>query len=88
MSDVLIMNKSQMDQLSQRLRQKAEEVNQLRNEVSSLLGNTTWDGNRARRFRDEWASVFGPNLVKLQQALEENATFITSERTNAVTAMD
>ena len=88
MTDVLIMNKAHMDTLTQRFRQKAEEVNQLRNDITQLLGGTTWDGNRARRFREEWNSTFSPGLVKLQQALEENAGFLDQERVNAMTAMD
>lgn len=88
MSDVLIMNKAQMETLVQRFRQKADEVNSLRNEITQVLASTTWDGSRARRFREEWNGTFSPNLVKLQTALTENAEFITQERTNAMTAMD
>ncbi|MDH3754721.1 MAG: WXG100 family type VII secretion target [Acidimicrobiia bacterium] len=88
MSDVLVMNKAHMESLTQRFRQKAEEVERLRAEVTNLLGSTTWDGARARRFRDEWNGTFSPNLVKLQTALDENAGFLDQERANAMTAMD
>lgn len=88
MSDVLIMSKTQMEALAQRFRVKADEIAQLRAEVTQLLAGTTWDSNRARRFRDDWAGSFAPSLSRLQQALEDNAAFVGHERANAITAMD
>jgi len=88
MSDVLIMNKAHMDTLLQRFRQKSDQVEQLRNEITQLLAGTTWDGARARRFRSEWEGTFAPSLARLEAALTENANFLNHERTNAVSAMD
>jgi len=88
MSDILIMNKAHLDTLVQRFQLKADEVQQLRSEITQLLGSTTWDGARARRFRSQWESSFAPSLQQLQTAFTDNAQFIRQERTNAMTAMD
>ena len=88
MSDVLIMNKAHMDGLQTAFTRNAEAVEALIRDLNGVLANTTWDGSRARRFRDEWNSHFQPNLRQLQKALGENATFIGKEKANAMTAMD
>ncbi len=88
MSDVLIMNKAHMDQLQSAFSRNAAAVQSLLDDINRVLAGTTWDGSRARRFRDEWANHFQPNLVQLREALETNATFVGNEKANAMTAMD
>lgn len=87
-NDILIMNKSDMVNLKKEFMTRSAEVEQLQASLNSLLAGTTWDGRRARQFRQLWESEFAPNLVKLQAALRENGAFIGKERSNAVTAMD
>ncbi len=88
MSEVLIMNKEQMVTLKRDFLARAEQVQELRNGLQRTLDGTTWDGRRAREFRQLWVAEFAPNLVKLEQALRENGRFIGKERANAITAMD
>ena len=88
MSDVLIMNKAHMDGLQTAFTRNADAVEALIRDLDGVLANTTWDGSRARRFRDEWSRQFEPGLRRLQQALAENASFVGKEKANAMTAMD
>ncbi len=87
-NDILIMNKTDMINLKKEFMTRSTEVEQLQAALNNLLQGTTWDGKRARQFRELWAAEFAPNLAKLQAALRENGAFIGKERANAVTAMD
>ncbi|MSO37262.1 MAG: WXG100 family type VII secretion target [Acidimicrobiia bacterium] len=52
---------------------KATEVNDLKQAIDSQLLGTWWIGPASDRFRAEWDGQFKPNLVALQNALNEAA---------------
>jgi len=59
--------------------------------IRSIQGGidaTTWQGNRADRFRQLWDSEFRPNLLTLVEALGEHSMFIGRELRAGVTALD
>lgn len=88
MSQTLMLNKDEMRQLTVVFNQQAEAAVAIMNAIDQALGNTTWQGARATQFREAWNGPFKRNLIALQQALNENATIITSERNAAEAALD
>lgn len=86
--DLLVMSKSQMEQLAATFARQGEEVQGVIHAIQGTLEATTWQGARADRFRQLWESEFRPNLLTLVEALGEHATFIGRELQAGVTALD
>ncbi|WP_125773494.1 WXG100 family type VII secretion target [Antribacter gilvus] len=71
------LNVSQVRELGQRLTQKAEEVDQIVNQVSAQVESVSWKGPDAERFKNEWNSQHKTALKKAAESLREagrNAT--------------
>lgn len=87
-SDMLVMSKSQMEQLAVTFGSQAEAVQQVIKTIQGGLDGTTWQGNRSDRFRELWATEFRPNLMNLVEALGEHSSFIGRELQAGVSALD
>ena len=66
----------QLSALERTFSQEAQTVDALRAAVSSTLGNTSWRGPSAERFRAEWNGEFSHSLTRLAEALNQNAAYI------------
>ncbi|MEO0492614.1 MAG: hypothetical protein AAF081_04275 [Actinomycetota bacterium] len=86
--DMLVMSKSQMQELAAVFGQQSEAANTILAAVDRALNSTTWQGARANHFREQWNGPFKSNLVALQNALAENAAIIGRELQAGVSAMD
>jgi uncharacterized protein YukE len=87
-NDMLVMSKSQMEQLAITFGSQAEAVQQVIKAIQGGLDGTSWQGNRSNRFREAWASEFRPNLMSLVDALGEHSAFIGRELQAGVSALD
>lgn len=86
--DMLVMSKSQMEQLAGNFARQQQAVQDVIRAIQSGLESTTWQGNRADRFHQLWNTEFRPNLNNLSEALGEHSSFITRELQAGVTALD
>ena len=86
--DMLVMSKSQMEQLAATFGHQSQAVQDVIRAIQGGVDGTTWQGNRADRFRQLWESEFRPNLLNLVEALGEHSTFIGRELQAGVTALD
>lgn len=66
----------QMQRLAGQFRREAQAVSELQHRVTASLGDTLWTGPAADRFRQEWEGSFRQALVRLQEALEQNAQVV------------
>lgn len=86
--DMLVMSKSQMEQLAVTFGHQSQAVQDVIRAIQGGVDSTTWQGNRADRFRQLWESEFRPSLVHLVEALGEHSAFIGRELQAGVTALD
>lgn len=86
--DMLVMSKSQMEQLGANFRTQQEAVERVIAAIQSGIDGTTWQGARADQFRTLWESQFKRNLLALRDALGEHGTFIARELQAGVSALD
>lgn len=86
--DVLVMSKSQMEQLALNFGRQKEVAEGLIASIQSGLDATTWQGARADRFRMLWETEFRPNVRAMCEALGEHSAFITRELHAGVAALD
>ena len=86
--DMLVMSKSQMEQLGVTFGHQSQAVQEVIRAIQGAIDATTWQGNRADRFRQLWETEFRPNLLNLVDALGEHSTFIGRELQAGVTALD
>lgn len=59
----------QVRHLGTQLDGKANEIDQILSTLTSLLGNTTWEGPDASQFRDEWSGGHSAALRNVSNAL-------------------
>lgn len=86
MSSMVGASLEQMQGLEQQFTVDAQAVAEVQRRVSAAVGNTTWTGPAADRFRGEWDSTFVPALARLQEALHENAALVRNRRQAIQTA--
>ncbi len=86
--DMLVMSKSQMEQLAGNFARQQQAVQDVIRAIQSGLEGTTWQGARADRFHQLWNTEFRPNLMNLAEALGEHSSFITRELQAGVSALD
>ena len=86
--DMLVMSKSQMEQLAGNFGRQQQAVQDVVRAIQSGLDGTTWQGARADRFHQLWNTEFRPNLMTLVEALGEHSAFISRELQAGVTALD
>jgi WXG100 family type VII secretion target len=61
----------QLARLRGTLLQQSQVIEGLSVGIRQQLGETTWHGPAAERFRGAWANEFEPSLRRLQAALQE-----------------
>jgi uncharacterized protein YukE len=61
----------QLARLRAMLMQQSQVIEGLAGGIRQQLGDTTWHGPAADRFRAAWSSEFEPSLRRLQGALQE-----------------
>ncbi|HET7486381.1 MAG TPA: WXG100 family type VII secretion target [Acidimicrobiales bacterium] len=80
MSTMVGASLEQMQGLEQQFTADGQAVGDLQRRISAAVGNTTWTGPAADRFRSEWNTTFVPALSRLQEALQENASVVRNRR--------
>lgn len=65
------MDIEQVRQLASQLGQKAEQIDQIIQEVSNRLGGTDWKGPDADKFRNDWQGTLTSQLRNVAQALRD-----------------
>ena len=86
--DMLVMSKSQMEQLAGNFARQKQTAEGVITAIQAGIDGTTWQGARADRFRQLWESEFRPNLRALCDVLGEHSTFISRELQAGVSALD
>src|SRR5256885_16090345 len=71
-------NLEQLQVLEHQFSADAQEVGDLQRRITATLGNTTWTGPAADRFRQERNGSFGGMLTRLQEALVDNPALVRS----------
>ena len=61
----------QLARLRSTLLQQSQVIEGLAGGIRNQLGDTSWHGPAADRFRAAWSSDFEPSLRRLQSALQE-----------------
>ncbi|MCB1283774.1 MAG: WXG100 family type VII secretion target [Microthrixaceae bacterium] len=67
----------QLEQLSNTLTRKADDVAAIAGELRGLVDGVTWIGTDAERFKSNWAAVTTA-LNAVQESLANNATVLKS----------
>jgi len=70
MSGMYGADPDQLQTLGTTLKRQMDAVNGVMSSVSSVLGNTTWQGPAHDRFAGEWQGAFKDALNRLNQAFE------------------
>ena len=86
--DMLVMSKSQMEQLAANFARQQQAVTDVIRAIQTGIEGTTWQGARADRFHQLWNAEFRPNLQRLVDALGEHSVFVGRELQAGVTALD
>jgi uncharacterized protein YukE len=63
-----------MERLHGQLRQKGQQVQSLRSELTNLVGATYWEGPAASKFRSEWTGTYSQSLQRLEALLADLGT--------------
>lgn len=86
--DMLVMSKSQMEQLAANFARQKETTEGVIGAIQAGIDGTTWQGARADRFRTMWEAEFRPSLRALCEMLGEHSAFIRAELQAGVSALD
>jgi uncharacterized protein YukE len=70
----------QLARLRTALVQQSEVIERLASTIRAQLGDTSWHGPAAERFRGAWAGEYEPSLRRLQAALHEAGTEVGRRR--------
>lgn len=65
------MDIEQVRQLSRQMQQKADEIEQIRQQLTSLLNGTQWVGPDQQRYKGEWDSSCAPALSRVVETLRQ-----------------
>ena len=60
-----------MERLQGQLKQRGQEVQQLRTQMGNMIQNTWWEGPAANNFRNEWNGQYSQSLQKLEALLAD-----------------
>lgn len=78
-----------LDTLATTFNQKADLIEtELIGAISNLLSSSDWQGALAENFRSEWNGTFVANLRTLMGALQENAAYVTNNRSRIDAALN
>lgn len=79
MSNVLGMDISAARDLVRIMNTDADTINTLTGRLSQQLEGTPWYGPDAERFRTDWQGQYVPALLRVVQALQENAASLNGQ---------
>ncbi|QCR53557.1 hypothetical protein C1N80_08155 [Brachybacterium sp. SGAir0954] len=65
------MNVEEVRRMANQLRDAAEEITRIEQELTSGLEEVDWTGPDADRFRGEWSGEMVPALQQVRKAVEE-----------------
>ena len=69
----------QLDQLSRRFRESAEQLRALTRTLGSQVHSAWWQGQDADRFRGDWDGTYSGQLEQVAARLEETAQAVTQQ---------
>jgi uncharacterized protein YukE len=69
----------QLDQLSKKFEQEAQQIQQATQQISSQVNSVWWKGPDADRFRNEWEGQFAAQLKKIAEALRQTGTIVRKQ---------
>jgi WXG100 family type VII secretion target len=61
----------QLDQLSRKFEQEAQQISQATQQISSQVQSTWWEGPDSDRFKNEWNGQYAAQLRRIAEALRE-----------------
>lgn len=61
----------QLDTLSKKFDQEAEQLSQAINQIGSQVKSAWWEGKDADRFRQEWEGTYASQLRKIAESLKQ-----------------
>ena len=71
----------QLDQLSKKFEQEAQQIQQATQQISSQVNSTWWKGPDADRFKNEWEGTYASQLKKIAEALRQVGTVVKKQAT-------
>jgi uncharacterized protein YukE len=74
MSNFTGMDINAVRQLAAAMRQKADEIDSLRQQLTNQLNNTQWVGNDRNQFTSDWNGMYTSSLNQVAQGLRDAAT--------------
>ena len=69
----------QLDQLSKKFEQEAQQIQQATQQISSQVQSTWWKGPDAERFKSEWNGTYAAQLRKISEALKQVGTTVRKQ---------
>jgi uncharacterized protein YukE len=69
----------QLDHLSKKFEQEAQQIAQATQQISSQVNSVWWKGPDADRFRNEWEGQFSAQLKKIAEALRQTGTIVRKQ---------
>jgi uncharacterized protein YukE len=60
-----------MERLQAQLKQRGQDIQRLRSEMTNMIQSTWWEGPAANRFKTEWNGQYSQSLQKLEALLAD-----------------
>lgn len=78
---MLGMDVDEVRSFAKKLESKADEIEQIINDLTSGLGGVEWKGHDADNFRHEWDTCHRPQLKNVADALRQTASVANNNAT-------
>lgn len=69
----------QLDDLSQRFKTAAQQLNEIMNQIGGKVDGAWWQGGDADKFRAEWQGTFRTQLQNVCTAFEQTGTQVKTQ---------
>ncbi len=69
-----------MDRLQGQLRQKGQDIERLKSELTNIVQQTYWEGPAATNFKNNWSGQYSGSLTKLEQLLADLGQEVTKRK--------
>jgi uncharacterized protein YukE len=60
-----------MDRLQGQLRQKGQDIERLKSELTNIVQQTYWEGPAASKFKNDWGGQYSRSLTNLETLLAD-----------------
>jgi uncharacterized protein YukE len=60
-----------MERLQSQLKQRGQDIQRLRSEMTNMIQSTWWEGPAANNFKNEWNGQYSSSLQKLEALLAD-----------------